>query len=221
LGIAAPVANGLAFYQQYLQAFATAQHAAWTSANLPNECRVASDPGVTLAWGYLLRGLLRDRGFLIGQFGLAESTALRRTLALGELYALRRDAALWLYEQELYAGKFSGLRAGEAPQQFTTSLREALCLQVSDAQHLRAVAQPLRSADRLRARAFAAQYAEHCKTKYGSRWWATRQAGEMLVDLWNTGHRYTVEELAALIGLGSLSYDWLAAAALAALSDNQ
>jgi hypothetical protein len=221
LGIAAPVANGVMFYQQYLQAFAAAQHAAWTSANLPYECRAASDPAVALAWGYLFSSLLQDQSFLMGQFGLAESTVLRRALALGELFALRRDAALWLYEQELYAGKFTGLRADGAPRQFTTTLGEALCLRLDDAQHLRAVARPLRSADRLRARAFAAQFAEHCKMKFGSRWWASRQMGEMLVDLWNTGHRYTVEELAALISLGSLSYDWLASSALSALFDTK
>ena len=32
----------------------------------------------------------------------------------------------------------------------------------------------------------------------------------MLTDLWNTGNRYSAERLAAMIGLGELSFDWLA-----------
>jgi len=32
-----------------------------------------------------------------------------------------------------------------------------------------------------------------------------------LIDLWNTGNRYSAEGLASLIGLGEISFDWLAA----------
>jgi hypothetical protein len=99
-------------------------------------------------------------------------------------------------------------------------MRESLLFNVSDAEHLRAVAEPLQSGDRLRARAFAAQMREHLKTQYGSRWWAARKAGELLVDVWNTGQRHTVEELASLLGLGRLSYDWLASASLNELANS-
>jgi hypothetical protein len=57
---------------------------------------------------------------------------------------------------------------------------------------------------------FESQLREYLKTQFGLRWWASRRAGEMLIDLWNTGQRYTVEELAAMIGLGDLDFDWLA-----------
>ena len=39
-------------------------------------------------------------------------------------------------------------------------------------------------------------------------------AGETLIDIWNTGRRYTVEELASMIGLGALDFDWLASESL-------
>jgi hypothetical protein len=32
----------------------------------------------------------------------------------------------------------------------------------------------------------------------------------MLIDLWNTGLRHSAEGLASLVGLGELSFDWLA-----------
>jgi hypothetical protein len=52
---------------------------------------------------------------------------------------------------------------------------------------------------------------EHLKTRYGHAWWRSRKAGEMLIDIWNTGHRYRIEELASIIGLGALDYNWLSA----------
>ena len=52
------------------------------------------------------------------------------------------------------------------------------------------------------------------KTRFGARWWASLKAGETLIDLWNTGRRHTDEELAAMIGLGELDFDWLASETL-------
>jgi len=37
-----------------------------------------------------------------------------------------------------------------------------------------------------------------------------KKAGDELIDLWNTSSRYSVEELARLIGMGDLSFDLLA-----------
>jgi hypothetical protein len=66
------------------------------------------------------------------------------------------------------------------------------------------------SAAYLRAWAFEAGLREHLKTRYGSRWWTSRKAGDDLIDLWSTSSRYTVEELASLIGFGDLNFDLLA-----------
>ena len=204
--------SGFAF-AEFLRATGAAQQAAWTSREQLYEFRVSGDAALTMAWGYLFDSLLQDSAFLIRHLGFGDSASFRHQRAVSQLYGLRRDAALWLYEYELYSGKFE-----EARQSFTERMNDALMLRGSDAEHLRAVAEPLHSGDRLRARAFAAQLGEHLKTQFGSRWWAARKAGELLIDLWNTGHRYTVEELAAQIGLGKLSYDWLASSALSAVT---
>jgi hypothetical protein len=67
-----------------------------------------------------------------------------------------------------------------------------------------------RSAERMRGRAFSTQMIEHLRSRFGSAWWRSRKAGDMLIDLWNTGYRYTADELASMIGLGELSFEWLA-----------
>ena len=46
--------------------------------------------------------------------------------------------------------------------------------------------------------------------RHGHRWWASRKAGDELIDLWNTASRYSVEELARLIGFGEISFDLIA-----------
>ncbi|MBV9959004.1 MAG: hypothetical protein JO360_11315, partial [Acidobacteria bacterium] len=50
-------------------------------------------------------------------------------------------------------------------------------------------------------------------------WWASRKAGDELIDLWNTSSRYSVEELAQLLGLGELSFDLLAETCISAMSE--
>jgi hypothetical protein len=70
---------------------------------------------------------------------------------------------------------------------------------------------PFASAHSLRARAFESQLREHLKTKFGLRWWASRKVGETLIDLWNTGQRHSVEELASMIGFGAMDFEWLTA----------
>jgi hypothetical protein len=65
------------------------------------------------------------------------------------------------------------------------------------------------AAETLRGRLFAASLVEHLRTRYGSRWWSRRAAGDELVDLWSTASRYTVEELAPLAGAGALDAELL------------
>lgn len=60
---------------------------------------------------------------------------------------------------------------------------------------------------KLRAWSFAAGLNEYLRTRHGSRWWATRRAADELIDFWNTGSRYAVEELAALIGFAPRDFE--------------
>ncbi|MDQ5836727.1 MAG: hypothetical protein M3379_08110, partial [Acidobacteriota bacterium] len=74
-----------------------------------------------------------------------------------------------------------------------------------------------RSATTLRARLFAAGLGEHLRTRHGRRWFASRAAGDELIDVWSTASRYTVEELARLLWSGALSFDLMADTLTAAL----
>ena len=208
-----PQRSGSGFYRDFLRAAGQAQFNAWTSPALPYEFRVPGDAALAEAWGALFAHLLLDAEFLLGNFGFPNSGEFRHALAVWRLLCMRQAAALWQYESELYSDK---LRRN-AGARFVELLADGARVRYDAADCLRAVETPFRSAALLRGWAFEAQLREHLKTHFGTRWWASRKAGEMLIDLWNTGHRYTVEELAALIGLGELDFAWLSSELLETL----
>lgn len=199
--------GGQANYREFLREAGHAQHAAWTSRNLYPEFRVGGDKAVQQAWGMLLENLPLDPHWLMSTFGFVENAAFRHALAVFQLMAVRQAAAQVIYESEFYAGRL----AGNAGARFAELMTDAARVRFDETEHLRVLDESFQAADFLRASAFEAQMREYLKTKFGQHWWATRKAGEMLIDLWNTGQQYSVEELAAMIGLGELDFDWLAA----------
>lgn len=198
-------AGGQAGYREFLHCAGRAQHLAWTSRNLYPEFRIDADAGVGEAWGRLLENLVFDPTWLVGTLGLVEHAEFRHALAVLRLMAIRRRAALLIYEVEFHSGKL----AGGAGSRYAELMTDAVRVRVDETDHLRDLSDDLRPASALRAAAFEAQMRDHLKTKFGSHWWASRKAGEMLIDLWNTGQRYTVEELAAMVGLEELNFDFL------------
>lgn len=198
--------GGQANYRELLREAGHAQLYAWTSRNLYPEFRLGGDRAVVEAWGLLFENLARDEHWLMATFGFVENLEFRRALAVFRLLRLRQRAALLDYETEFHSG---GLSSGEGAR-FAELMTDAARVRFDGTERLRSLDGALHSADFLRASAFEAQMREYLKTHFGLRWWASRKAGETLIDLWNTGRRHTVEELASMIGLGALDFDWLA-----------
>jgi hypothetical protein len=198
--------SGQADYRNFFHAAGRAQHFAWTSRHLLPEFQRVGDQAVPETWAQLFRSLLRDEKWLAEMLGFHESAEFRHTLAVHELMRARRYAAKLIYEVELHAEKL----AGAAGARYAELMSDAVRVKYGEAEHLRDAADDFSSADILRALAFESQLREYLKSKFGSRWWISRKAGEMLTDLWNTGLRYSAERLATMIGLGELSFDWLA-----------
>ncbi len=192
-------------YSKFLRAAGQAQAAAWTSRNLPLEFQIGGDKAVAEAWGMLLENLMLEESWLMGTFGFVESAEFRHALSALRLLKLRHQATKLRYELAFHSGKLtSGIG-----QYYAELMTEAVRVQFDEAEALNVISDDFRPADALRAAAFEAQMRDYLKTKFGSRWWASAKAGEMLIDLWNTGQQYSVEELAAMIGLGELDFDLL------------
>ena len=204
-----PVGSGQWGERSFWQAVGAAQSFAWTSSSLPPEFRYVTpwgDRALELAWGLLFENLLLDASWLMGTFGLVESLRFRQSQAALRLLNLRRHAAQSVFEYEFFSGKL----VGTAADRYAESMGWSWQVEVEGREYPRSISPTLTSADYLRAAAFEAQLREYLKSAFGAQWWTSRKAGEMLIDLWNTGQRHGVEEIASLIGLGKPDYDWLA-----------
>jgi hypothetical protein len=222
--------GGAGVYQMFFAAAGGAQHFAWASREMSTRYpELVHAPGETTRAGFrlLFAGLLADATWLAAHRNVRPSEAgeIARSFASVELQRARR-ACVRLQQQRILDQAVDP-RAEQLTEGYANALEEAtgfrlppsLYLQdlIPDALHDARVCADLPPAVYLRARLFANALSEYFRTRYGHRWWAARKAADELIDLWNTGSRYTVEELAALAGFGELNFDLLADSTEAAL----
>lgn len=201
-----------------------AQHFGWTSRDLAGrypEFIYAPDNATTEGYAFLFGYLFQDAEWLVEhRRGTSENQAraIVRDLALLKAHMVRAACAKLNYEIALHDG--GGLNSAQLAVTYATLLTEATGFRRDPSLYLWDVDDGFYVASYLRAWAFEASLREHLRSRWGRRWWASRKAGDELIDLWNTASRYTVEELARLIGFGEISFDFLADSLTAALSDD-
>ncbi|HZH91446.1 MAG TPA: hypothetical protein VEX70_12615 [Pyrinomonadaceae bacterium] len=216
--------RGASSYQTLFEAAGRAQHFAWLSRDLSArypEFVHAHDEATRAGFAFLFGDLLADRTWLAAhrQVRPSEADEIARSFALFELHRTRRACVVLQHERALEDAPDA--RAEQLGASYATALEEATGFSAHPALHLhdlipfglhaaQTVDAPLPPAVHLRARLFATALGEYLRTRYGHRWWSTNKVADELIDMWNTGSRYTVEELASLAGLGSLSFDLLA-----------
>jgi hypothetical protein len=147
----------------------------------------------------------------------AQAREVVRDLSLQTCANVRRRCASLAYEIELHGG--AGVRREQLAQNYSDKLTEATGFRRSPALYLTDVDDGFYSAAYLRAWAFEVSLREHLRVRHGRRWWASRAAGDELIDLWNTSSRYTVEELARHVGFGEISFELLAEGLIAAMKE--
>jgi hypothetical protein len=194
-----------------LHAAGLAQQHAWCSKNLAEvhpEFVYSSDSATNDGYGYLFRLLLLEPGWIKELFqpiSEAQARMLVRDLASLLVLRVRRLAAETSYAILLHS------EAQPSPEQlqiaFVDLHERATGFRFRPEFFLLNLPQRNNAASRLRSLSFAAGLREYLRVRYGNRWWASRKAGDELIDLWNTASRYSVEELARLIGFGDLSCD--------------
>lgn len=190
-----------------------AQHFGWSSRDLIArypEFLYAPDYATTEAYAFLLNHLFLDPLWLSEHRGVSAEKAREITSDLSLLitHNVRRHCAKLSYEIVLHGS--DEMRAESLSATYARLQTEATMFRRSPALYLWDVDDGFYAAAYLRAWAFEASLREHLRTRHGRRWWATRRAGDELIDLWNTSSRYSVEELARLIGFGEISFDLLA-----------
>ncbi len=200
-----------------------AQHFAWTSRELVAqhpEFIYSPDYATTEGYAFLLNHLLHDEAWLREHrpgISQEQSRKIVRDLAVLTMHTIRRFCAKLSYDISLHDS--SQVRTEHLASTYATLQTEATGFTRSPALYLSDVDDGFYASAYLRAWVFEAAMREYLRTRYGRRWWATPRAGDELIDLWNTASRYSVEELAQLLGLGELDFDLLADTWIAAMSE--
>lgn len=212
--------GGAKWYQTTFQEAARAQYFVWSSRDLAGRYPEFIHPpdGATCdGYGFLFSGLLRDVAWLESQ-GRRRATQARevsRSTALVELYEVRRECAALRYSLAL--DEMKDVRSEQSAERYLMLYDEATGFRHAGATRLLDAGRASHAQQSLRARLFAAGLREHLRTRYGTRWYASREAGGELIDLWNTASRYTVEELARLVWGGELDFELSANELIAAV----
>ena len=167
------------------------EHYAHTSPDLPMEARRLGDVAVTEGWAMLFELLVNDGAWLTRRldFGRPDEFATEGAIVL--LYLLRRYCGKFLYELELHGGS----EADAMPARYAEWMREATKISPWPGDFLADVDPGFYSSSYLRSWAFEAQLRQFLREEFGTAWFARREAGSLLRELWSEGQRLTADEL--------------------------
>lgn len=215
--------SGAELFRNFFEAAGRAQFYAWTSretaARRP-EFVHAPDRATREAYALLFRALFLDAAWVGERRGVRASEAreITRSCALTEMHDARLACArlrFWL----TLTDATTDARSEQLAEAYATLHTEATGFGYQAATMLLDARAAEHAAETLRARLFAAGLAEYLRERHGHRWWASRRAGDELIDVWNTASRYSVEELARLVGVGEPDFELLCGGLLKALSE--
>ena len=176
-----------------------------TSASLQPEFKYTGDYALTETYAFLFNHLIADSAWLEQFLGFRESRPFIRAVTLARLVTVRRYAAKLMYERELHAGEEFDRAASLYAELQTGATR----FNYRQTEFLFDLDDAFYSANYLRAWAFEVALREYLKERFGSSWWASRRAGNFLREIWETGDRYTADEMARQIGAGAITFDLL------------
>ncbi len=234
VGVEARSVAGFDAHRSLLLAAGRAQHLAWSSAELrarhPEFVCPAGDDGAhdaaiddptRQAHGEFFAALLCDAAWLAETRGLRieEARAHASDAAFAEIFRCRRAAARSLAHADYRPAGEDSDRQRDYVELMTEATGFAYDprLRINDV--LGGGADP---SIEFRAALFVAGLREALRTRHGSHWWTRGAARDDLIDMWNTGTRYTPEELAHATGIfagGAFDAEALAATHIAAMHD--
>jgi hypothetical protein len=167
------------------------EHFAHTSADLAMEERRLGDNAVTEGWAALFDHLTSEPSWLNRMLDFPRADEFARESSAEELYFLRRYCAKFLYELEFHAGA----DPVDLQPLYVELLTNAVKISPSATDYLADLDSGFYASSYLRSWAFEAQLRDHLKERFGTTWFASRDAGGLLRELWSEGQRMTAEEM--------------------------
>jgi hypothetical protein len=171
------------------------EHYAHVREDLPVEAKRLGDVSVTEAWATLMEHLLLEPAWLSRRLDFPKPEEFAAEAATGSLYLLRRYCGKLLYELEFHARKELDRKAMSSG--YAELLGDALKIEPSRTDYLGDIDSSFYVTGYLRSWALQSQLREHFRERFGSTWFADRNAGGILRELWSEGHRLNADELLA------------------------
>ncbi|HET7567592.1 MAG TPA: hypothetical protein VFJ91_06350 [Gaiellaceae bacterium] len=167
------------------------EHFAHTSDSLSPEEKRLGDTAVTEGWAMLVEHLTFDPVWLERRLDFPRPYEFAAEGSAQLLWLVRRYSAKLLYELELHDGAdLAAMRP-----RYVELLGGALGVEPSGTDFLADVDPGFYAADYLRAWAFEAQLRAFLRERFGNAWFARRDAGSLLRELWSEGQKHTADEL--------------------------
>ena len=167
------------------------EHFAHTSAGLAVEERRLGDNAVTEGWAALFEHLTSEPAWLNRRLDFSDPAGLAADSAVQLLWIARRYSAKLLYELEFHAAA----DVTQMRSRYVEILGGALRIEPSPTDYLADIDSGFYVSSYLRSWAFEAQLRDHLRERYGDEWFAKREAGGLLRELWSLGQSVTAEEL--------------------------
>jgi hypothetical protein len=167
------------------------EHYAHTSESLPMEAKRLGDMAVTEGWAMLLQHLVTEPAWLNRRLDVPRPADLARDGAVSLLYFVRRYSAKLLYEIEFFQAEDVKPMRGR----YAEILGDALKLPVNPESYLDDIDGSFYVIGYLRSWAFEAQLRDFLRGELGNDWFAKRDAGDLLRELWSLGQGPTADEL--------------------------
>jgi hypothetical protein len=167
------------------------EHFAHTSESLSMEEKRLGDNAVTEGWAMLLEHLTFDPVWLERRLDFPRPYAFAAEGATQLLWIVRRYCAKLLYELEFHtADDPAALRP-----RYVELLDDATKVTPSPSDFLADMDGGFYASQYLRAWAFEAQLRAHLRERFGNAWFAKREAGSLVRELWSEGQKPTADEL--------------------------
>ena len=167
------------------------EHFAHTDASLSPEERRLGDNAVTEGWAMLLEYLTTDPVWLERRLDFARPYEFAAEGAVQLLWLVRRYAAKLLYELEFHTAE----DVTALQPRYVELLSGATKVEPAASDYLGDIDDGFYASEYLRAWAFEAQLRAHLRERFGNAWFARREAGSLLRELWSEGQKPTADEL--------------------------
>ena len=167
------------------------EHYANTSRDLRMEEKRLGDSAVTEGWAMLLQHLTDEPAWLTRRLDFPRPAEYAAEGMMWLLFFVRRYSAKLLYELEFHGNGATE----EMSKRYVELLGDALKIEPSPANYLADIDDGFYVYSYLRSWAFEAQLRDHLRTRFGTDWFSSREAGSLLRELWAEGQRPTADEL--------------------------